>query len=97
MLHRTITTTTPVKTSMIVSALILLLGVLIMAYGFFNNNSQVTYIGIFITGLTSWAILSITLTKQISRRLTSRSSHAERDGEKRSLTEPALDDFARAK
>ena len=29
--------------------------------------------------------------------LTSRSSHAERDGEKRSLTEPAIDDFARAK
>jgi hypothetical protein len=28
---------------------------------------------------------------------TSRSSHAERDGEKRSLTEPAVDDFARAK
>ena len=27
-------------------------------------------------------------------RLTSRSSHAERDGEKRLLTEPAVDDFA---
>jgi hypothetical protein len=33
----------------------------------------------------------------LSRGLTSRSSHAERDGEKRSLKEPAVDDFTRAK
>ena len=33
----------------------------------------------------------------MTSRLTSRSSHAERDGDKRSLTEPAVDDFARAK
>jgi uncharacterized membrane protein YiaA len=74
MLHRSISTTRPVKTSIIISALVLLLGVLVMAYGFFNNNSQLTYIGIFITGLTSWAILTITITRQVSRRLTSRSS-----------------------
>ncbi|HVN49733.1 MAG TPA: hypothetical protein VMU30_13040 [Bacteroidota bacterium] len=74
MLHRSIRTTTPVKTSIIISALVLLLGVLVMAFGFFNNNSQFMYIGIFMTGLTSWAILTITITSQhvllLSMRLT---------------------------
>jgi len=74
MLHRSVRTTTPIRTSIIITALVLLLGVLVMAYGFLNDNSNVTYLGIFITGLTSWAILSITLTRQVSRRLTSRSS-----------------------
>ena len=71
--HRSIRTTTPVMTSIIVFALVLLLGVLVMAYGFFNNDSRLTYIGVSITGLTSWAILSSTISKQVSRRLTSRS------------------------
>lgn len=67
-------TATPVKTSTIISAFILLLGVLVIAYGFFQNNSQVMYIGIFITGVSSWAALMIAFTRQNSRRLTSRSS-----------------------
>jgi uncharacterized membrane protein YiaA len=71
---RRIETTTRAKTSMLISASVLLLGVLVMAYGFFNNNFQITYLGIFITGVTSWAILLFAITKQRSRRLTSRSS-----------------------
>jgi hypothetical protein len=74
MSRRRIRTATPVKMSAIISAFILLLGVLVMAYGFFQKNSQVTYLGIFITGVSSWAILMIAFTRQGSRRLSSRSS-----------------------
>jgi len=64
----------PVSTSLILGASILLLGVLTMAYGYFNLNTQIIYLGIFVTATTSWAILMIALVRQVSRRLTSRSS-----------------------
>jgi hypothetical protein len=74
MIRTRIRTATPVKTSVILSAFVLLLGVLVMGYGFFQNDSQVMYLGIFITGVSSWGILMIAFTRQRSRRLTSRSS-----------------------
>jgi hypothetical protein len=67
-------TATPIKTSILIAASILLFGVLTMAYGFFNENLRVTYLGIIITGVTSWAMVMGTFIRQVSRRLTSRSS-----------------------
>lgn len=46
-----------VKTSIVVLAVILLVGVLVMAYGYFHDRSLITYLGLFITGTTSLAIL----------------------------------------
>jgi len=46
-----------VKTSIVVLAAILFVGVVVMAYGYFHDNSSLTYIGLFITGTTSLAIL----------------------------------------
>jgi uncharacterized membrane protein YecN with MAPEG domain len=46
-----------VKTSIVVMAVILLIGVVVMAYGYFHDNSSLTYIGLFITGTTSLAIM----------------------------------------
>jgi hypothetical protein len=46
-----------VKTSILVPAVILFIGVVVMAYGYFHDNSSLTYIGLFITGTTSLAIM----------------------------------------
>ena len=46
-----------VKTAIVVLAVILFIGVLLMAYGYFHNSSHIAYLGLFITGTTSLAIL----------------------------------------
>jgi hypothetical protein len=72
MLHEGVRSARPIETNIIVVAISLLLGILVMAYGFFYNNSQFTYVGIFITAVVSWATLLIALTRRNSRRLTTR-------------------------
>jgi|GEM_PF-6704830 len=52
----------PTPTIILILAVILLFGVLCMAYGFYNSNSLVTYTGILITGGASWTIVVTTLT-----------------------------------
>ncbi len=47
--------------STLISTALLLIGVLLMAYGFFTGNRQVTYVGIFITGAAAWAVILITI------------------------------------
>ena len=74
MSDRRISTMAPVSNSLILGAIILLLGVLTMAYGYFELNIRIIYLGIFVTAATSWAILMIALVRQVSRRLTSRST-----------------------
>jgi hypothetical protein len=55
----------PVKTSTIILACILLVGVITMAYGFYHNDSHVGYVGLFITCATSWTIfIRIILTQR---------------------------------
>jgi hypothetical protein len=50
-----------VKTSILILATILFIGVIVMAYGYFHNNLHITYLGLFITGATSFTILVQTL------------------------------------
>ena len=64
-----IRTATPIKTSLLIAASILLLGALTMAFGFFGNHFRVTYLGILITAITSWATLLIAFTSYVRRRL----------------------------
>jgi hypothetical protein len=59
-----------VKTSILVLAVILFTGVVVMAYGYFHNDSHITYLGLFITGGTSFSILVQTLiSKNGTRRV----------------------------
>ncbi len=59
-----------VKTSIVVLAAILFVGVVVMAYGYFHDNSSLIYIGLFITGTTSLAILiQILISHNSSRRV----------------------------
>jgi hypothetical protein len=53
-----------VKTSIVVLAVILFIGVVLMVYGYLHNHSQITYLGLFITGATSLTILVQTLVSQ---------------------------------
>jgi hypothetical protein len=53
-----------VKTSLVVLAVFLLIGVVVMAYGYFHNSTHIAYLGLFITGSTSFAILVQTLISQ---------------------------------
>jgi hypothetical protein len=53
-----------VKTSMLILTVILLIGVLVMAYGYFHNDSHILYLGLLITGATSLTILVQTLISQ---------------------------------
>jgi uncharacterized membrane protein YecN with MAPEG domain len=46
-----------VKTSIVVLAVILFIGVVVMAYGYFHNDSHIAYLGLFITGATSLALM----------------------------------------
>jgi hypothetical protein len=62
MIHHGMRAGNKMKTSSIVSAILLLLGVLVMAFGFHTNNSHVIYVGIFITGAMAWSTLMITFT-----------------------------------
>jgi Kef-type K+ transport system membrane component KefB len=62
------TGTSKVKTSILVLAVILFTGVVVMAYGYFHNDSHVTLLGLFITGATSFAILAQTLISQNGTR-----------------------------
>jgi Kef-type K+ transport system membrane component KefB len=57
-----------VKTSIVVLAVILFIGVVVMAYGYFHNDSHIAYLGLFITGATSFTILVQTLISQNSTR-----------------------------
>jgi hypothetical protein len=57
-----------VKTSMVVLSVILLIGVVVMAYGYFHNDSLIAYLGLFVTGATSLAILVQTLISQKGSR-----------------------------
>jgi len=62
-----ITAKAKVTSSTIVSAIFLLLGVLVMAYGFYYNSLHFTYVGIFITGAMTWTISIITITRKCNR------------------------------
>jgi Kef-type K+ transport system membrane component KefB len=57
-----------VKTSILVLAAILFFGVVVMAYGYFHNDSHIAYLGLFITGATSFAILVQTIISQNGTR-----------------------------
>jgi hypothetical protein len=57
-----------VKTSILVSAVILFISVVLMAYGYFHNDSHITYLGLFVTGATSFSILVQTVTSQNGSR-----------------------------
>jgi hypothetical protein len=46
-----------VKTSIVVLAVILFIGVIVMAYGYYHTDSHIAYLGLFITGATSLAIM----------------------------------------
>lgn len=49
-------------------AIVVLLGVLIMASGFYLNDSMITYLGILVTCAASWATLVFTMVKAINNR-----------------------------
>jgi Kef-type K+ transport system membrane component KefB len=51
-----------------VLAVILFIGVVAMAYGYFQNDSHIAYLGLFITGATSFAILVQILISQNGAR-----------------------------
>jgi uncharacterized membrane protein YecN with MAPEG domain len=57
-----------VKTSILVLAAILFVGVVVMAYGYFHDNSPIMYFGLFTTGTASLAILVQILIKQNGNR-----------------------------
>jgi Kef-type K+ transport system membrane component KefB len=57
-----------VKTSIVVQAVILFVGLVAMAYGYFHNDSHIAYLGLFVTGATSFTILVQTLISQNSTR-----------------------------
>ena len=53
-----------VKQSILILSTILLSGVMAMAYGFFQNNLQITYLGLSITIAISFTILIQTILPQ---------------------------------
>ncbi|GEM_PF-2654082 len=55
-------TAIPVDSRTIGLGIVLLFGVLIVAYGFFRDISAAMDLGIVITGTTSWMILTLALT-----------------------------------
>ena len=59
-----------VRTGDISFAVVLLAGVLAMAYGFFDNIPFMTYAGIFMTAATSWAFIGVSFVRPNRRRLT---------------------------
>jgi hypothetical protein len=57
-----------VRTSILVLSAILFIGMVVMAYGFFHNDSHIIYLGLFITGATSFTILVQSRISQNSAR-----------------------------
>ena len=47
----------------LVLAVSILIGVLIMAFGFYHNDSMIIYLGVLITGAASWTTLVFTMSK----------------------------------
>ncbi|MGA9364200.1 MAG: hypothetical protein WBW16_07510 [Bacteroidota bacterium] len=59
-----------IKTSIVVLAVTLFVGVVVMAYGYFHNNPRIIYFGLFISGATSLAILiQILISHNSTRRV----------------------------
>jgi hypothetical protein len=57
-----------VRASTLVLSVILLIGGVAMAYRYFHNNSEILYLGLFITGATSFSILVQALISQNGTR-----------------------------
>ncbi len=57
----------PVDSRTIGLGVVLLSGVLVIAYGFFQDLSEVMDLGIIITGMSSWTILTLAITRGRSR------------------------------
>jgi hypothetical protein len=55
-----------VRTSVIILAIILLFGVLSMAYGYFQHNMVFIYLGLSISVATSYTLIFKIITKQIT-------------------------------
>jgi hypothetical protein len=53
-----------VKTFVIILAIILLFGVLAMAYGYFQHNMSFVYLGLSITAATSYTLIFQIITKR---------------------------------
>ncbi len=66
-----------VKTGILVLALVLLLGVLTMAFGYYDNNIGLMYAGIAVIFLTS---LNILLQNILSKKETKRKFHLNSNG-----------------
>jgi hypothetical protein len=65
-------TITRIKTSTVILAIIALCGVLAMAYGYFYNDLKITYTGIFISFVASFAMMIITTVIPHHRHIMSR-------------------------
>ena len=55
--------TVPFEIDTLVMASSALLGVLIMAFGFYHYDSMIIYLGVLVTGAASWSTLVFTMCK----------------------------------